>query len=58
MTNRLPERKEDDQLDTQHLHERPMFGEIFAQLDIKLNQAKHGNSHTRALEDECPDVRE
>lgn len=40
-TYRLPERKENDQLDTQDLEERPVLRQIHFQLQIELNQAEH-----------------
>lgn len=57
-TYRLPERKEDDQLDAQNLQERFVFSQVISELYVELNETKHRNRDAGTLETLHPDVRE
>lgn len=41
---RLPETEKNDQLNTQDLQERSVLSEIVLELQVELNQHKHGDS--------------
>ena len=44
VTHRLPETEENDQLDAQDFQEGLVFRKILLQLNIELDQQKHGDS--------------
>lgn len=50
-TYRLPEGKEDDQLDAKNLDKGPMLGDVILRLNIELDQAVHGNSDRYRFDD-------
>lgn len=53
----LPESKEDDQLDTQDLQERSVWGQVIFQLNIELNETEHGDRDRKSFKSLDPDVR-
>lgn len=55
-THRLPERKENDQLDTQDLQEWPVFGQVCLKLQVELDQEEHGEGYSNTLKDHGPNV--
>lgn len=58
MTHCLPKREENDQLDAKDLEERLVFRKIFFELQVKLDQAKHGHGDRSTFEAHYPYVRE
>ena len=49
-TYSLPENKEDYKFDGNEFQERAVFGKIQLQLNIKLEEAKHGNQNSQAFD--------
>ena len=47
---RLPEGEEDDELDAENLEERPMVGQVRAQLNIELDEAVHRHCDSSGFE--------
>ena len=54
----LPEGKEYDEFDGCDFQEGPVFGEIFFELDVELDQAVHGDGDAAAFDHHHPDVGE
>ena len=54
---RLPEGEENHQLNANYLKRRPILAQLILELDVKLHQAEHSNSNTRALKAHNPNVR-
>lgn len=56
-TYRLPERKEDNQLDREDFQERAVLLDIILDLNVELDQAVHRNTDTNGLNDDNPNIR-
>ena len=54
----MPEREEDDEFDGCDFQEGPVFGEIFFELDVKLDETVHGDGDATAFDHHHPDVGE
>ena len=57
ITHGLPEGKEDNQLDAQHLQEGLVLGQVILELNVELDHHEHGHGDGNTLESQHPDMR-